>query len=75
MTNYFLGLPPLKGRLEENVPGRLRGPTGTLLKHIFEGSPSAIEHPRLIERYLASGLPASDRYEEYRAGMLKLLAQ
>jgi len=75
MANYLLGLPPLKGHLGENLPGYLRRPTGTLLTNIFAGSPSTIEHPRLIERYLASGLPASDSYEEYRAGMLKLLAQ
>jgi hypothetical protein len=75
MANYFLGLPPLKGYLDENVPARLRKPTGTLLTNIFEGAPSTIEHPRLIERYLNSGLPASDRYDEYRAGMLKLLAR
>ncbi len=75
MANYLLGLPALKGHLEENVPGRVKGPTGTLLKNIFEGGPGSIEHPRLIERYLASGLPGSDRYEEYRAGMLKLLAK
>jgi hypothetical protein len=75
MANHFLGLPALKGHLDENVPGHLRGATGTLLKHIFEDSPSSLEHPRLIERFLASGLPSSDRYEEYRAGMLKLLAR
>jgi arylsulfatase A-like enzyme len=75
MTNYFLGLPPLKGHLAEDVPGHFRGPTGTVLKDIFESGPSTIEHPRLIERYLVSGLPASDRYQDYRAGMLKLLAR
>ena len=75
MANSFLGLPPLKGYLEEKVPRYLRGPTGTLLRHVFEGGPDTIEHPRLIERYLASGPPASDRYEEYRAGMLRLLTQ
>jgi len=73
MTNHFFGLPPLKGHLEESVPANLRGPTGTFLANIFEGGPSDIKHPRLLERYLASGPPARDRYEDYRAGMMKLL--
>ena len=73
MANHFLGLRPLRGHLEESVPSHLRGTTGTLLRHALEGGPADIEHPRLIERYLDAGLPASDRYVEYRAGILKLL--
>jgi hypothetical protein len=73
MTNHFFGLPPLKGHLEESVPANLRAPTGTFLANIFEGAPRDIKHPRLLERYLASGPPARDVYEDYRAGMIKLL--
>lgn len=73
MANYFLGLPPLRGHLEESVPSHVRGTTGTFLKNILEGGPADLEHPRLIERYLAAGLPTSDRYVEYRTGMLRLL--
>lgn len=75
MANYFLGLPPLEGHLGENVPAAIRGVTGTFLAHILEGGPAAIDHPRLIERYLQSGLPRGDEYVDYRAAMLKLLAR
>lgn len=73
MTNYFMGLPPLKGHLDEKVPERLRGVTGTFLANILEGGPAEVKHPRLIERYLHSGMPRSDNYVDYRAGMIKLL--
>ncbi|MCC6859638.1 MAG: alkaline phosphatase family protein [Bryobacterales bacterium] len=75
MANHFLGLPPLKGYLEENVPRYLRAPTGTLLEHILEGGPKNVEHPRLIERYLVSNSPPGDSFGEYREGILKLLAR
>ena len=75
MTNYFLGLPPLKGHLDEKVPPRLRGVTGTFLANILEGGPADIKHPRLIERYLHSGMPRGDEYVDYRAAMIKLLGQ
>jgi Type I phosphodiesterase / nucleotide pyrophosphatase len=73
MTNYFLGLPPLRGHLDERVPLRLRGVTGTFLGNILEGGPADIKHPRLIERYLHSGMPRGDEYVDYRAAMIKLL--
>ena len=74
MANHFLGLPPLQGHLETELPDHLRGPSGTFLEHILVGGPSDIEHPRLIERFLDSGLP-SDDYGEYRKAMLQLLAR
>lgn len=74
MTNYFLGLPPLKGHLDESLPPKLRGVTGTFLANIFEGGPADMKHPRLIERYLRSGPPA-DPYVHYRAAMIKLLSE
>jgi type I phosphodiesterase/nucleotide pyrophosphatase len=74
MANHFLGLPALRGHLDEAVPERLRPTTGTLLRNIFDGGPATIEHPRLIERLLDAGMPKGDQYVEYRAGMLKLLA-
>jgi hypothetical protein len=73
MANHFLGLPPLKGHLDESVPRHLRGVTGTLLKNVLEGESSDVEHPRLLERFLNAGLPKTDRFVEYREGMLKLL--
>lgn len=74
LTNRLLSLPPLAGHLDESLPENLRKPTGTFLAHIFEGGPDDIEHPRLIERFLNSGMPG-DEYVDYRAGMLKLLTQ
>lgn len=73
-ANHVLGLPALRGHLDERVPGAIRGTTGTLLRHVFEDGPAEIDHPRWIERYLASGLPAGETYVEYRSGMLRLLA-
>ena len=73
MTNYFLGLPPLRGHLDESVPAHLRGVTGTFLANVLEGGPSEIKHTRLIERYLHSGMPRGDQYVDYRAAMIKLL--
>jgi hypothetical protein len=75
MTNYFLGLPPLKGHLDESVPANLRPVTGTFLKNIFEGAPAELDHPRLIERYLKSDMPRGDQYVDYRSAMIKLLAE
>lgn len=73
MTNYFLGLPPLRGHLDDKVPANLRGVTGTFLANILEGGPADVKHPRLIERYLHSGMPRGDQYVDYRAAMIKLL--
>jgi hypothetical protein len=55
MTNYLLGLPPLRGHLDEQVPAKLRGVTGVFLANIFEGGPADVKLPRLIERYTALG--------------------
>ena len=74
MTNHFLGLPPLQGHLDEKVPAPLRGVTGVFLANILDGGPADVKHPRLIERYLHSGMPRSDAYVDYRAAMIKLLA-
>jgi len=74
MVNHFLGLPPLQGHLESDLPPNLRGTTGTFLENIFEGGPDDINHPRPIERFLDAGMPGDD-YVEYRAGMIKLLSQ
>ena len=73
MTNYLLGLPALRGHLDPQVPVRLRGVTGVLLANAFEGGPSAVPHPRFIERYLQSGMPRGDAYVDYRAAMIKLI--
>jgi len=40
------------------VPANLRPVTGTFLKNIFEGAPAEMDHPRWVERYLKSGMPA-----------------
>jgi hypothetical protein len=73
MTNHFLGLPPLRGHLDERVPPALGRVTGTFLANIFEGGPVDVKHPRLIERYLHSAMPRGDDYVDYRAAMIKLL--
>jgi hypothetical protein len=57
------------GHLDDKVPANLRGVTGVLLTNIFEGSPADIKHPRLIERYLHSGMPRSDQYVAYRSAV------
>jgi len=75
MTNYLLGLPPLKGHLDESLPPKLRGVTGVLLSNIFEGGPADVKHPRLVERYLHSGMPRGDQYVDYRAAMIKFLSE
>jgi hypothetical protein len=75
MTNHFLGLPPLRGHLDEKVPRHLRGVTGVFLANVLEGNPADIEHHRLIERYLHSDMPRGDQYVDYRSAMIKLLAQ
>jgi hypothetical protein len=75
MTNYLLGLPPLKGHLDPKVPANLRGVTGVFLTNIFEGQPAEVKHPRLIERYLHSNMPRGDQYVDYRAAMIKLLSE
>jgi hypothetical protein len=75
MTNYFLGLPPLKGHLDDKVPANLGRVTGVFLANIFEGGPADVKHPRLIERYLHSGMPRGDRYVDYRSAMIKLLSE
>jgi hypothetical protein len=75
MTNHFLGLPPLRGHLDPKVPAQLGRVTGVFLANIFEGGPADVKHPRLIERYLHSGMPRGDEYVDYRTAMIKLLAQ
>lgn len=73
MTNHFLGLPPLKGHLDDSVPAALRGVTGVFLANVLEGGPADVAHRRLIERYLKSGMPRGDEYVDYRAAMIKFL--
>jgi hypothetical protein len=73
MTNHFLGLPPLRGHLDTSVPAALGRVTGTFLANILVGGPANVAHPRLIERYLHSGMPRGDEYVDYRAAMIKLL--
>jgi Type I phosphodiesterase / nucleotide pyrophosphatase len=75
MTNYFLGLPPLKGHLDEKLPPNLRGVTGVFLANVLEGGPADVKHHRVLERYLHSSMPRGDAYVDYRAAMLKLLPQ
>jgi hypothetical protein len=75
MTNHFLGLPPLRGHLDEKVPANLRGVTGVLLENALEGGPADVKHPRLIERYLKSNMPRGDQYVDYRAAMIKLMGK
>jgi Type I phosphodiesterase / nucleotide pyrophosphatase len=74
-TNHLLGLPPLRGHLDPNVPARLGRVTGVLLTNIFEESPADIIHARPIERYLQSDMPRGDQYVDYRAAMITLLPQ
>ncbi len=75
MTNYFLGLPPLRGHLDANVPKNLGRVSGVLLENALEGGPADVKHPRYIERYLKSNMPRGDQYVDYRAAMVKFLSE
>ncbi len=75
MTNHFLGLPPLRGHLDANVPKNLGRVTGVLLENALEGGPADVKHPRYIERYLKSNMPRGDNYVDYRAAMVKFLSE
>ena len=75
MTNYFLGLPPLRGHLDPNVPKNLGRVTGVLLENALEGGPADVKHPRYVERYLKSNMPRGDQYVDYRAAMVKFLSE
>ena len=68
MTNYFLGLPPLRGHLDPNVPANLGRVSGVFLENALEGGPADVKHPRYIERYLKSDMPRGDPYVDYRDG-------
>jgi hypothetical protein len=75
MTNYFLGLPPLRGHLDPKVPANLGRVSGVFLENVLEGGPADVKHPRYIERYLKSDTPRGDAYVDYRNAMIKLLSQ
>jgi hypothetical protein len=75
MTNYFLGLPPLGGHLDPNVPKNLGRVTGVLLENALERGPADVKHPRYVERYLKSNMPRGDQYVDYRAAMVKFLSE
>ena len=73
MTNYFLGLPPLRGHLDEECARPSARCDGHVPGEHPRGGPAEVKHPRLIERYLHSGMPRGDQYVDYRAAMIKLL--
>ena len=75
MTNYFLGLPPLRGHLDPKVPKNLGRVSGVFLEHILEGGPADVKHHRMIERYLKSDMPRGDQYVDYRNAMITLMSQ
>jgi hypothetical protein len=75
MTNYFLGLPPLRGTLDPKVPKNLGRVSGTFLENVLEGGPADVKHPRYIERYLKSNMPRGDQYVDYRNAMIKFLSE
>jgi hypothetical protein len=75
MTNYFLGLPPLRGTLDPKVPKNLGRVTGVFLENVLEGGPADVKHPHYIERYLKSNMPRTDDYGDYRAAMVKFLSE
>lgn len=74
MTNYFMGLPNLKGYTSKVSTLKELGTTGTFLKNILEGNPDDISHPKWIKMYLDdnAGSPAND-YLHYREAMLKFI--
>jgi hypothetical protein len=76
LTAHLLGLRSLNGHTDPEVTIDPKGTTGTLLTSIFEGSPSTLDHPRLIRNYLESNSysPPED-FVSYRAAMLEQLAR
>jgi len=73
MTNYFLGLPPLRGHLDPKVPANIGRVSGVFLEHALEGGPADVKHHRVIEWYLKSDMPRGDQYVDYRNAMIKLM--
>jgi hypothetical protein len=71
----FLGLPALRGHTGAGIDIPVKGATGTALANIFVGAPDELAHPRYIEQYLKlNTYPMSgDDYQDFRAGMIKLL--
>jgi hypothetical protein len=71
----FLGLPALRGHTGAGVDVPVKGATGTALGNIFVGAPDDLVHPRYVEQYLKlNTYPMSgDDYQDFRAGMIKLL--
>jgi hypothetical protein len=74
-TMHFFGLPPLKGHTASLPNLSVPGPTGTVLKNLFEGTNAEMNHPRYIDQYLKQGTYTStgDSYAPYRTFMLGIL--
>ena len=76
MTNYFMGLKPLKGYTSKIDYLKNNNTTGVFLKNIFEGNSDNLYHPQWIKTYLDNNQnsPPND-YLHYRDAMLKCINQ
>ncbi|GAA4945647.1 hypothetical protein GCM10023314_18560 [Algibacter agarivorans] len=74
ITNYFMGLPPLKGYTSKINGLKQTGTTGIFLENIFEGNSNDLKHPQWIKTYLNNNLgsPPND-YLHYREDMLNFI--
>lgn len=71
---HFLGL-TLKGHTAASVMLTQKGPTGTVLKNLYAGTPDELAHPRYIDTYLKMNTfgGTSDVYAPFRAAMMTLI--
>lgn len=74
MTNYFMGLPPLKGYTSRIDYLKQSSTTGIFLKHILEGNLESVEHPKWIKKYLDNNNESPpNNYLHYREAMIKFM--
>ena len=76
MTNYFMGLKPLKGYTSKIDYLKNNNTSGVFLENIFERNSNNLEHPQWIKTYLDNNQnsPPND-YLHYRDAMLKCINQ
>lgn len=74
LTNYFMGLKPLKGYTLNVDYLKSNRTTGVFLNNIFEGNTKEINHPKWIKSYIDNNKssPPND-YLHYREAMIKFI--
>jgi len=74
MTNYFMGLKPLKGYTSKIDYLKNNNTSGVFLENIFERNSNNLEHPQWIKTYLDNNQnsPPND-YLHYRKAMMNFI--